>query len=482
MHSIQFRSPVSECGPPGRVAMTRRRAMRARAGACAVALVAALLPGVAAAQPAPVMVVQSASTFEGNVGTRILVLPVAFIGLPQTTVTGLVSALPLGPGGGFNPATGAVVCGPGVDFEQFSNVPFTIPPNTPNGTLSVNIRICSDAVVEPDQHILVTLGNLTGAVCLPESCAAIGTIRNDDGTPTMSINSITTSEPLLGSKVVNFKVSLDQPSALATTVNFATRNGTARTSTSCAPFACAGDYVGRSGTLTIPAQALAGTISVTIFSDQVSEPDETFFVDLSNALNATLADASGRATIMDTTLGIGGFDLSPDDEVVRPGEQIVYSLDWTVPPNLVWRNLKSIDFRVRDGRKIALWTRWDEASNTFSLCRSKARGHDADDDEIDDHEDKADHGRRHGVVCSAADLPGSPAVLGTRLARLHLAGSSVLGSGPTGPSVTLQMAVSFAAKAAGRSYRLEVAAVDDFGNEDPFTHAGEVRVHKAGRR
>src|SRR6476620_920881 len=100
----------------------------------------ALSSGTAMAQ-APFLFVDDASVFEGNSGETILKLPVRFVGTQSGTVTGKVSAIPL-TGTGFKTPFGAVSCGnSGGDFEQFNDVPFSIPPNTPNGTLSVNISI-----------------------------------------------------------------------------------------------------------------------------------------------------------------------------------------------------------------------------------------------------------------------------------------------------------------------------------------------------
>lgn len=56
---------------------------------------------------------------------------------------------------------------------------------------------------------------------------------------------------------------------------------------------------GVAGTLTIPALAPAGTIGVTVRCDSVVEPDETFFVDLSNPVNATLVDGRGQVLLVD---------------------------------------------------------------------------------------------------------------------------------------------------------------------------------------
>jgi len=60
------------------------------------------------------------------------------------------------------------------------------------------------------------------------------------------------------------------------------------------------DYVGASGNLTIPALATSYDFNVEIIGDLVFEPDETFFVNLSNPVGATLGAAStATVTIFD---------------------------------------------------------------------------------------------------------------------------------------------------------------------------------------
>ena len=468
--------------------MTPRQIIRGTRWTAAACLVIAtgLLPGVVQAQAT--LVLSGASVLEGNAGTKVLSLPVNFIGTNNVSVTGTVSALPLS-GANFNPATGAAACGAtGVDFEQFSTVPFTIPANTPNGTLSIGIRICGDTVIEPDEHILVAIVVTSGATCTAESCTAIGTIRNDDGPPTLSINSISTSEPVIGSKTATFTVSLSHPSVQPISVNYRTRNGTARAPcVDCLP-PVTPDYQISSGTLHIPLGDRSGPITVTILGGVNNEPDETFFVDLSAPVNATIAfgGGTGRATIRDTTLSLGGFDLNPDDARVQAGEMLSYTVDWTVPAHQVWRNLKTIDFRLRGAHDTLLWLRWDEASNTFSLCRKGGggggnadQGHSGDSGDDDDGNRRGAHGAASKVVCSPGELPGAMAVLTTPFARLHLVDTAVMGSGPTGQVVTLKLALSLRGKSAEHHYRVELAAADDFGNEDRFVQASTLHVEKA---
>jgi hypothetical protein len=93
-----------------------------------------------------------------------------------------------------------------------------------------------------------------------------------------------------GSVSAVFTVTLSSASGTSTTVSYATADGTAT--------AASGDYMAKSGTVTIPAGSTTGTITVTVFGDTVTEPDETFFVDLSSPAGATISDSRGQGTIV----------------------------------------------------------------------------------------------------------------------------------------------------------------------------------------
>ena len=441
---------------------------------------AALRPEAAMAQT---VALSRASIFEGNAGTRVLKIPFDFIEGPQpVAVTGTVRAVGTIAQGW---ATSGAACGGNVDFVHLVNVPFTIAPNTPNGTHYINIQICGDTVIERNEEISVS-ATLTGGGGGCKSCSTIGTILNDDGPPGISINNISISEPLARTRNATFTVSLGHASALETRVNFRTRDGTARAPCfDCLPPVVSPDYNVSSGTLTIAPNVLTGTISVAIRGDQVPENAETFFVDLSAPVNATIFDGTGQATIIDTTLSTGGFDLTPAAAEARTGETVDYTLDWTVPDNLVWRNLKSLDFRLRDHHRTALWLRWDEASNRFSLCSSVA-GHDNhadDDDEGDDRRGAlARAGQQRRVVCGPGELPGTGAILATPFALVHMSQTAVVGSGPTGQRVTLKLSLQLLERSAGHTYRVGLAAADDFGNEDPFVRAATLVVQDRSPR
>jgi hypothetical protein len=59
------------------------------------------------------------------------------------------------------------------------------------------------------------------------------------------------------------------------------------------------DYTSASGTLSIPAGSLSGTISITIIDDVLDEADEIFTIDLSNPVNVSITDYQGKGKITD---------------------------------------------------------------------------------------------------------------------------------------------------------------------------------------
>lgn len=122
---------------------------------------------------------------------------------------------------------------------------------------------------------------------LPSSATLVGgqVVRPP---PSLSINDISFKEGDTGTKLVFFTVTSSAPSNLQVRVNFATADNTA-TSPS--------DYQAASGTLAFNPGQVIQTIFVTIIGDTNFEPDETFTMNLSSAVNATIVRTKGTATI-----------------------------------------------------------------------------------------------------------------------------------------------------------------------------------------
>src|SRR5205823_8090751 len=117
-----------------------------------------------------------------------------------------------------------------------------------------------------------------------------GTIVNDDSQPTITINDVSVLEGNSGTSTAMFMVSLSSPTYQTVTVNYATADGTATVA--------GNDYQSASGTLTFNPGQTIQTISVVVIGDTNSEPDETFFVNLTGPSNAAIADGQGIGTIL----------------------------------------------------------------------------------------------------------------------------------------------------------------------------------------
>ncbi|HYX28378.1 MAG TPA: Calx-beta domain-containing protein [Pyrinomonadaceae bacterium] len=198
----------------------------------------------------------------------------------------------------------------------------TFNPSETSKTISVTIN--GDTLNEPDETFFVNLSNATNASILDPQ--GIGTIANDDPTPSLSINDLPNIvEGNSGTSVVNFTVSLSAASGQTVTVNFATADGTAT-----AP----SDYTATSGTLIFNPGETQKLIPVTIKGDTVNEPDETFFVNLSGvSATATISDAQGVGTIKNDDSSANA-DMSvtktaSPSAVVIPGNNIAYTITVT---------------------------------------------------------------------------------------------------------------------------------------------------------
>jgi hypothetical protein len=102
--------------------------------------------------------------------------------------------------------------------------------------------------------------------------------------PSLTINDVTRPE----TQILGFTVLLSAPSYQTVTVQFATEDVTA---------AAGPDYVGLAGTLTFLPGEVTRTISVASLGDSNAEADETFRINLTNAVNANVVDAEGLGTI-----------------------------------------------------------------------------------------------------------------------------------------------------------------------------------------
>lgn len=187
---------------------------------------------------------------------------------------------------------------------------------------TIVIPILGDRLDELDETFTVLLSNPVNAVIAgqqdPGSFVAaespgLGTILDDDSPPTISIAPATVVEGDGGFRSASFVVTLSAPSGLPVAFHERTIAETATEGTGEDPTGA--DYLGAGAFLTLEPGTTELTIEVPIVGDTLVESDETFRVELSDPLNATIATGTATGTIRDDDQPgppTGGFEFGPD--------------------------------------------------------------------------------------------------------------------------------------------------------------------------
>ncbi len=171
----------------------------------------------------------------------------------------------------------------GVDFGDVPGTLTFLPGETAR-TLSIPVK--GDLIDEFDEFFRVALTTPVNANI--SDGRGRGTILDNDAPPTITINDVAVAEGNQVQSSAGFTVSLSAPSEKPISVQYATAPDTATANV---------DYFTSSSTLDFAPGQVTKTVSIALNQDPVFEPDETFFVNLSNATNATIADGQGQGTI-----------------------------------------------------------------------------------------------------------------------------------------------------------------------------------------
>jgi uncharacterized delta-60 repeat protein len=126
--------------------------------------------------------------------------------------------------------------------------------------------------------------------------------------PNISIGNVSLNEGNSGTTAFNFTVSLSAATSQTVTVNYATADGTANAPT---------DYQTASGTLTFAPGEISKTVTILVNGDTTIEPNETFTVNLSGAVNGTILGGTGTGTII--TDDICTYSISPTSLTIGAG-------------------------------------------------------------------------------------------------------------------------------------------------------------------
>src|SRR5438477_2018336 len=266
----------------------------------------------------PPLVAFNAASSSGLESTSAVSLPVSLSTASSKTVTVNYAA------------NGGSATGGGVDYTLASGT-LTFAPGVT--TQIIGMTVVNDALDEDNETVQIALSSPANAT-LGTNANHTYTIQDDDPLPSLSINSPTILEGNNGNVQVTFTVTLSAVSGRAVTVDYATADGTAT-----AP----ADYTAiPTTTLTFNPGETTKTITVPVNGDTVDEIDETFAVNRSSPINATLSTATGKGTITDddgpptVTLSLSGSPMAEAGGVATVTATLGWPSAQTVTVNLAF--------------------------------------------------------------------------------------------------------------------------------------------------
>jgi uncharacterized repeat protein (TIGR01451 family) len=287
----------------------------------------------------PVLVhANSASFTEGNSGTNNAPMALWLEGPVGETIS-------------VSYATASGTASSGVDYKDVAgNVIFG-----PNSlTQFVNIPVIGDLIKEPNETVLLNLAAVSTNASLATTQTTL-TIIDDDPTPSISIANIALFEGNSGTTNAVFQITLSNPSASIVSVQASTSDGTALASN---------DYLARSGSVTFAVGTTNQAFIVPVVGDVNNEPDQVFFVTLTNSINGTVTRAVATCTIINDDAVPGLLHHFAWD----PIPPVRYK-DWPFP--VVLRALDHLNQPATNGLSTAMVTvRTDSLTNLFSVSPS----------------------------------------------------------------------------------------------------------------
>jgi PKD repeat protein len=175
----------------------------------------------------------------------------------------------------------------GTDYQAASGTLTFSPGQT---ALNVSVSVFGNTTPQPNRTFTVALSGPQGV--LLGTSQGTGTILDDDSLPVLSISDASVVEGNTGENLVLFTLTVSPWVNHPITVQYDTSDGTA---TYLGPNP---DYIPMHGTLTIDPNVISETFWIETVGDKVVEPDETFFLTLSNPGGATLGRSQATGTIL----------------------------------------------------------------------------------------------------------------------------------------------------------------------------------------
>jgi hypothetical protein len=230
---------------------------------------------------------------------------------------------------------------------ELHRVPLPAPAIGGNGNGGLGAPTVANIDADADLEVVVgTVASGVVAYDLPGTASARvlwgtgrGGYRRTGGLeqPLLTIDDVTVTEGNGGTTNAVFNLRLSAASGQPVTVAVATANGTAT---------AGADYGSFSGMATFPPGTTLLSVTVLVFGDLLDEANEAFFVNLSGASGALVADAQGAGTINDDDPLPG---VSIDDVSVTEGNSGATAASFTVSLSAPSGRLVAANYATADG-------------------------------------------------------------------------------------------------------------------------------------
>ncbi len=206
-------------------------------------------------------------------------------------------------------------------------------------SFNVTVPIIGDTLGEPTEDFFLELRDPLNVTLIKNP--GICTILDNDPTPALVVNDVQVKTTKQGEIDAVFAVALDRPGGDDVTVQYATADGSAKANT---------NYLAASGTLDFAPGVTEQLVTVQVLVSGEPLPNETFSLNLFNAVHADILDAQGIGTII--------FANPPTGDIIIDDGEAGYSqtCGWTNTSNTLAYHL-DYDFHAPgSGQDTATWT------------------------------------------------------------------------------------------------------------------------------
>jgi uncharacterized repeat protein (TIGR01451 family) len=275
----------------------------------------------------PGLSINDVTVTEGNTGTVNATFTVTLSAASNQTVTAnAISANGSARSPGDYTATGARL---------------TFAPGETSKTVSVPVK--GDLLDEANEVFYVLLSSANSATLARGR--GVGTITDNDAPPTVSIDDISIGEGNSGQRVASLRLRLSALTGQSVRVSYATAVGTIN------PATAGNDYVAVAPTVVaFNAGSTVAYARVLLNGDLLTEANETFLVNLSSPVNATIGDGQATGTILNDDSAPA---LSINDVSITEGNTGTRNLVFTVTLSKASGQNISVNYATANGMAVA---------------------------------------------------------------------------------------------------------------------------------